>query len=475
MAEARGVTYFNAKTYSVWNNTLYENSTVKQTLTTSTGPCAFQEVDSVDGKVLVLVDGTDGWIIDTSSVVTKINQTYTVWAANTDYVVGNKVKNVAGTHFLEVTSTSGSAPYTSGGSEPTWDLTLGATTVDNELTWTTQGGIGNFPSPHIPSIGYLDGYLFLIQANSQTIYNSDAGRPASWADNFPNFIDAEQFADDLSALSRQSNYLIASGGYSTEYFYDAANASGSPLQRNDSIATKIGIAAPYAIYQQEKFICFIGQAANGGRAVWILEGFTPKKISHEYIDRVLDLEPSLNTIFGYGFRYKGHNFYLFNLPYSSITFVFDIEEKMWHEWSFYNAGHGVFPFNFAVDVGDGLIRLQHNTNGKIYKLNPSVYQDYANPIVGEIITNKIDFDSDKRKFYRKAVVIGDQESSGDISLRWSDDDYTTWSNYRDMPNTERPYTTQLGSGRRRAFNIKHDDNTPSRLEALELIVDMGTS
>lgn len=60
-----------------------------------------------------------------------------IWVASTAYSVGDSVIPTSpnGKRYT-VTSTSGSAPYTSGGSQPTWPTTVGQTVVDNELTWT---------------------------------------------------------------------------------------------------------------------------------------------------------------------------------------------------------------------------------------------------------------------------------------------------------------------------------------------------
>lgn len=60
------------------------------------------------------------------------------WQAANEYALGDSViPTSANGYRYEVTSVSGSAPYTSHATtEPTWPTTLGATVVDNELTWT---------------------------------------------------------------------------------------------------------------------------------------------------------------------------------------------------------------------------------------------------------------------------------------------------------------------------------------------------
>tara|TARA_B100000579_G_scaffold202136_1_gene165280 strand:+ start:1206 stop:1745 length:540 start_codon:yes stop_codon:yes gene_type:complete len=63
------------------------------------------------------------------------------WTASTAYSVGDIVQPLTvpdpynGLVF-KVTAVSGSSPYTSNTSEPTWPTSLLATQTDNELTWT---------------------------------------------------------------------------------------------------------------------------------------------------------------------------------------------------------------------------------------------------------------------------------------------------------------------------------------------------
>ena len=60
------------------------------------------------------------------------------WATGTNYTLGNSVyalNTMTQSYFL-MTLTGGTPPYTSGGSAPAWDFTLGHTTTDNLAIWT---------------------------------------------------------------------------------------------------------------------------------------------------------------------------------------------------------------------------------------------------------------------------------------------------------------------------------------------------
>lgn len=332
----------------------------------------------------------------------------------------------------------------------------------------------DFPTPHSPAPTFIDGYVIL--AKGSDVYNCDLDNPASWTTS--NYLTAEMFPDPVKALARQNNQVVVFGSSSIEFFYDAANASGSPLSRNDSTTIQMGTAAPYCIYQNEKFCAYISQSDSGGRAVWLIEGFQPKKVSDEYIERILDAEVDMSDVRGFGLRTKGHMFYVINLPTLNRTLVYDTDEKLWHEWSSNSSGsHTVFGCGYMADNGTGAAYLLHNSNGCLYKLDPNIYTDDGTAILCELVTNRYDMDTYNRKFMSSCKIVGDRSAtSNPIVLAWSDDDYQTWSNEKTIDtNDDFPAFHRMGSFRRRAFKLKHTQDAPCRVESLEVIYTKGTS
>jgi len=358
------------------------------------------------------------------------------------------------------------------------DLTSVGTGTTHTLTFTEGSGavatalLNSFPSPHMPTPTFIDGYVLLPQ--NSDIYNCVLDEPTKWESS--NYISSEVFPDPIKALGRQNNQVVSFGGNSIEFFYDAANPSASPLSRNEGTALQMGIAAPYCLYQAEKTIMFVGQSESGGRAVWVVEGFTPKRVSDEFVDRVLDSEVDMSDVRGYGIRTLGHLFFVINLPTQNRTLVYDVDEKLWHEWSDNNAGsHQVFKCNYMTDTQQGYAYLLHTSNGTVYKLDPSKYQDDTNPIRVEIVTNKYDMDTLNRKFQSNLRILGDwYSSSASIDVRWTDDDYKTWSNWKTIDLTDNyPNFARMGAFRRRAYNLLHTGNNALRLEALEVTYKEG--
>lgn len=344
---------------------------------------------------------------------------------------------------------------------------------DNTVTAITDP---DFPTPHIPVPTFIDGYVILAKANSVDVYNCDLDDPLGWTTS--NYLSAEMFPDKVISLARQNNQIVVFGHNSIEFFYDAANASGSPLSRNDSTTIQMGTTMPYGLYQNEQMCAYVGASDSGGRAVWIISGFQPKKVSDEYIERILDAESNLEACRGYGLRTKGHLLYILNLISQNRTLVYDVDEKLWHEWSTNSTGnHSVFAGNYMADKSDGTPYLLHKSSGTIYKLDPNVNNDAGTSILCELVTNRYDMDTYNRKFMSSVKLVGDRyETANSVTLQWTNDDYETWSNEKTITLTDDfPAFHRLGSFRRRAFKIKHSVDQPLRVESLECVYTEGSS
>ena len=343
----------------------------------------------------------------------------------------------------------------------------------------TQIVDADFPNPHLPYPVSMDGYLFVARANSADIYNSDLDDVFAWDPS--QFITAEMYPDNIVCLAKNNNYVVAVGTGSMEYFYDIGNASGSPLQRNDSAVQQMGTTAPDTVVQTEKEIILVGSTGNGGRTVWIVEGFKAEEIATEAVRNSLNaLGLDITTINAYSVRVNGHKFYVLRLPTQNQTWVLDFDTKLWSEWSTTNAAgtaQETFIAKFASDSHLGYPYCM-SANGDIYLMSETTYQDHGRPIRTEIVTLKLDFDNMNRKDCYRVSVFGDWPLSGEstLTLEWSDDDYRTWSSPRTIQlSTQLPVTRRLGKFRRRAFRLTHTDNTPLRLEGMEMDINNGAS
>lgn len=399
-----------------------------------------------------------------------------VWSA-----VGNQLYR-DGTAVQTLGSSSGAVgfiEYAGGASYPQNLVILDGIKgwVINTSNVITQITDADFPSPHIPHGAYLDGYLFVVKSGTADIYNSDLDNPTAWTAG--SFISAEMFPDSVIALVRQSNYILAVGPQTIEYFYDAANTPGTPLARNTAAQHQFGAASGDAVLVAEEQVAMIGQSQLGGRSVWVLDGFKQVEISTEEIRTSLDAEgTSLTGARLFCIRSMGHRFLVMQLPLNGRTWVFDFEEKLWHEWKNYSLT-GPFVGIYASDHPSGSAYIQDATLGFIYKFVDNLGTDYnsgTNPaIIIQATSEKMDFGTMDRKFGNRFTIVSDVPTTGlSFSLEWSDDDYQTWSSPRTIPlSSTMPSITQLGMFRRRAFRLTFNQPYPIRIEMAKFDINIG--
>lgn len=334
----------------------------------------------------------------------------------------------------------------------------------------------NFPAANVGTTVFFDGYL-LVGDVSGRVWNSNNENPTVWGAT--DFLNAQAFPDNLIAIARQNDIVLAFGTMSTQMFYDAGNASPGSFMANLQQATlQIGCASANSIDQQENYVIWVSQSMNGGYTVQKLDGITKlDRISTEPLERILNAEgTSISACVGMTLRVSGHFFYLLTLSASNRTFVYDIEQKTWTEWQ--TGASGQFQAMYTGEMNN-LPLIQHPTNGKIYSMSPTVYQDDSTSISTIIQTIPMDFDTMLRKWQSRLELIGDRYSSTNpISVQYSDDDYQTLSTARtiDMMMTSanrRAYLMNLGSFRRRSFLFTHTANQPLRLEAMDVDIQTG--
>ena len=403
----RGIFNWNGTVYSVIGDEVFKGTSDIGQLITSSGRCYFDQAFDGSG-LLVMHDGTNLYTINTSDTI---------------------------------------AAYNSDGSN-------GATDVEA------------LPSAFLPGIVVLDQYCFVADSQGN-IHNSNVGDVTAWSGDS---INMEMQSDQGKGITRYINYLVGFGDKTVELFFNAANTNGSPMDRFEGMASLIGCADGKTIANVDQSLVFVARSPKGGRFVAAMEGgFEAKRISTNAIDEILDKEGSnISNAFAFPMRVAGKNLYVLTLPTTANrTFVADLDEKKWYQYSTGSSGAAWAVMDSAELNGDQL--LLGTSSGKVYTHDAEVYQDDGATIFTEIRTRKFDFGTMQNKFLYRLQPIGDlNSSSGTINIAWSDDDYQSWSTNRtvDLDNHQ-SWLTRLGMFKRRAFRIQHQQNLPMRLSHLE--------
>lgn len=330
----------------------------------------------------------------------------------------------------------------------------------------------DLPTPHVPSPVFLDGYLFLLKANTADLYNSNLNNPLAWTAG--DFINAEIDADVAKAIAKLNNYIVVFGTKTIEYFWDAANATGSPLQRNDT-PVKLTGAFLGGIAQHGNKIYFTGTSVNDQIEVFVLEDFKIESFSDASVSRYLNAQTDGYANWKAGLAsFMGHSFYILNA--GTLTYVIDVNHKLWSRWAF-GAGTN-FALGFSVNTKNST-RYQSffNINGTntIYKFDPTLYQDNGTTFTCSGVTDNQYFDSYNQKEMSRLTVWTDKPSvSASMLIQWTDDDYQTYNSGLTLDlYQERPSVNRLGRFRRRAFKWTYTNNTAFRIKSMEVNLNLG--
>ena len=372
--------------------------------------------------------------------------------------------------------------------------------VSGTITFTDLGSNGvltpalnSFPNgPYVSGAVFLDNYVFIGTAPGamssdavpvpigNRIYNSALNDPTTWGAS--DYLTFEQTTDTLVGIAKHLNYLVAFGKVSTQFFYDQANASASPLGVAASYTSEVGCANGDSIVATSNTVLWVGTSKTFGRSVYIMDGVSAIRVSTANIDRHLEAD-GLSNVTAYCYTIDGHTLYILTLHNTNQTLVYDLTEKMWYTWTQYsmqsndqpNPGtyqESYFRPTFYAEVNNVPYVLDDDT-GTLYYFDVNTYQDNGQSIYCRTVTDIMDNGSTKRKFYGRLEIIGDKVAAT-MQIRHSGDDYNTWSNYRTVDlNASRSQVYLSGADRRRAWEFLVTSNAPLRLDAAEVDFRIG--
>ena len=329
-----------------------------------------------------------------------------------------------------------------------------------------------------PGAAYLDGYTVVVTRDGR-LFNSEEEDPTSWGPL--NYVSVRSDPDPVMGLVKHLNYIVVFGSWSTEFFYNAGASTitpGSPFLRNDQLKSEVGCADGDSIVQFRQAVMWVGVSKTFGRVVYIMDGgMTAVPVSNAFIERYLNVarvnSGATNKIRSHVFRLAGHTFYVMTLVDQDLTFVYDVDSKVWYQWtSYYSGAEHAYVLMSAVEFMDSVVAL-HGTTGNVVTVSTSILSDNGISIYWRIITTNLDSGTHKRKFHQHGEVIGDKVSAT-MSIRHSSNDYVSWSAWRTVNlNSPRSILWQLSQSRYRAYEFLVTDLVALRLTAFELNIEGG--
>lgn len=361
------------------------------------------------------------------------------------------------------------------GGNPKIILTNGLKTY----TYNTTAGLSSdinsidsdFPPTAVKGWAYLNGFSYVMTSHAviqQSELNS-VDTASSW--NPVNFVTAQIEPDNGVFLTKQLVYVVALKQWTVEYFFDAGNETGSSLSPVQGMKVNYGCASADSVQRINDTLLFLCSSQTSSNQVAMLYQGQVTIVSTAAIDRLL-ATADLSTVYSWQLAINGHSFYVLTIKNDNLTLVYDLTQDLWCQWTDKNGNY--LPIVASSYDNTGKHIIQHESNGKTYYIDSSYYKDDVDPIVVEIVTPIFDAGSNNKKHLNRLRFIADQQPGSTLNVRYSDNDYQTWSTFRKVNlANENPTLTNLGTFRKRAFYMQHTNNTPFRIRAVEGSFDLG--
>jgi len=290
----------------------------------------------------------------------------------------------------------------------------------------------DFPAS-VGAIGYIDSYFMVNENGTGKWYISALLNGLSW--DALDFATAESSPDKLNRAFNFLGYVGLFGDKTLELWRNTGD-SNFPFSKVSS-STPIGCEAPYTITSVDTSVYWVGANDQGSGIVYQAQGFTPKRISTEPIEKILQAVAAPSQLRAWTYQEQGHVFYAITGSDLETTLVYDLNTQLWHERASLSA-QGDFAQHRAACVMRAFNKLLvgDRENGNVYEMSLDYYDDAgtAKPWL-RIFTHLLDERLDIR--YNRLTIgfetgVGLQSGQGSnplINLRVSSDGARTWSDY----------------------------------------------
>lgn len=229
-------------------------------------------------------------------------------------------------------------------------------------------------------VDYIDTFFLFNQPGSRNFYSSLSNS----LDFDPLFIAAKTGQPDLlqRVVVVHREFLLI-GVRTTEVWYDAGNAN-FPFAIVPGVFIEQGTQAPWSPAKHDLQVCWLTQARDGERSVVMYSDYAVKAVTTFAVANQLQQYSGVTDAVGFSYKQADHVFYVLNFPTANKTWVFDMNEGLWHERSSIDPVSGQenrWRVNCAVLAYNGDLVGGDYQNGKLYRLDPANPLEDATPIV----------------------------------------------------------------------------------------------
>lgn len=225
---------------------------------------------------------------------------------------------------------------------------------------------------------YLDGYTVYRRPGTRSFINSGIEN----ADSFDGLDigSANGSPGNLVGLIVNNRELVMLKEGSTELWYNAANAVGTPFARSPNGFKELGCAAGGSLVTQDNSPVMLASDLTFRRlgGVW-------NRISQHGIESILQRLATVSDCLALPYEMEGHLFVAFTFASAGRTLVVDFTTGEWHERESMSAAgvsHGSWRVQ-AIASAYGKVFVGDRLSGKIGILDPDTFDEWGDPQVME--------------------------------------------------------------------------------------------
>ena len=281
---------------------------------------------------------------------------------------------------------------------------------------------------HRGKMEHLDGYALYMDSTNK-VWNTDLNSLASVG--AASFVTKAATQDIANGLIKFKNQIIAMGDDTAEPFFNAGNASGSPLTRIPQLNDRVGLSPCnawqtagtkathyYAIVQNRAY--FVGRRGGGQKSIGLFsyDGSRYEKVSPSYIDKMLsENESTFLSVNNFGFY--GQQAVAIELSFAAQWLMFFPDWKDWFIWTsttFRPVTNGTF---FLSSGATNQGRIYSYTTANNYQDNEVNFSAEA---AFKIPTNGYHL----KRIPMWGVEADTDTSANNLTVRYSDDDTSSY-------------------------------------------------
>jgi len=365
----------------------------------------------------------------------------------------------------------------------------------------------DFPTTLAGGGAVLNNVLYVL-TEAGVVNGSDNADGTSW--NALNFINASRDTDGGVYLGKHHDNLAVMGPASTEFLYDAGNASGSPLSRRQDVTYNIGCGIAESVWEIGDRLYYVGVDGAGALGVYTMETFTPRKVSTATLDSWLTQAVVKDgyTVIGSGLSGAGHDFYFMTFITTpgdinpETTLVYDDTMGLWYIWSTTinditqlplvawtkrdgvttQYGQGILSNGDIISINDNL-NPQDTLIGGDYWVDGFADIGYVSSTSsdGTVIsltcrTGMYGGGTNRYKYPESLRFVGNKTpSSQTLTIKWADENNSSFNTGRSQDMSLNSKEHRLGRFQRRNHEISYSGTDDIWIEELEMPLEVGNN